>query len=206
MPRVKHIVLDPSDADMRLVVLAEDITGASKQLWIHMWFIIYVDMAPSSVKLHWKLWWRIRVSLYLNGTFRQELVSYDVSLVVLLIISIISFHFWHILGDSVWIWIKSNLFWFIEGKTHISTSWHAKMSFTLSEPIQNVLLFRPPHYLQGCTENLSNMEGVLCNTPIPDQKLCWARGLLYCTQMRFITFDYNVNWLSGVNPKCFLKL
>lgn len=55
MPRVKHIVLDPSDADMRLVVLAEDITGASKQLWIHVWFILYVDMAPSSVKMHWKL-------------------------------------------------------------------------------------------------------------------------------------------------------
>lgn len=57
MPRVKHIVLDPCDADMRLIVLAEDITGASKQLWIYCiytWFVVLVDVAPSFAKLHWK--------------------------------------------------------------------------------------------------------------------------------------------------------
>ena len=42
-----------------------------------------------------------RIILYLNGTFHQELVLYDIPLVVLHTISIISFHFWCILGGSV---------------------------------------------------------------------------------------------------------
>ena len=41
-------------------------------------------------------------------------------------------------GSSVWIWTKRNPFWFIEGQTHPSTSWHAKISLTLNEPIKNV--------------------------------------------------------------------
>ena len=35
--------------------------------------------------------------------------------------------------------MKSNLFRSIEGQTHLGTSWHVKMSWTLNEPIQNVL-------------------------------------------------------------------
>jgi hypothetical protein len=29
---------------------------------------------------------------------------------------------------------------------------------------KNVLLFKSPHYLQGCTKNLLNMEGLVCKT------------------------------------------
>jgi hypothetical protein len=70
-------------------------------------------------------------NLQLNDTFCQELVHYDFLVVVMHIISLISFHLWCMLGGSVWIWIKSNLFWFIECQTHISTSWHAKMRLIL---------------------------------------------------------------------------
>ena len=43
------------------------------------------------------------------------------------------------LGGSVWVWVESDLFRLVEGQTHFSTSWHAKMSLTLTEPIQSVL-------------------------------------------------------------------
>ena len=48
-------------------------------------------------------------------------------------ISLISFPLWCALGGNVWIWMKSNLFRFIEGQTHFSTSWHFKMSLTLNQ-------------------------------------------------------------------------
>ena len=64
-----------------------------------------------------------------------ELVPYDIPLVVLHTKSIIFFHSWCILGGSVCVWMKRNLFQFIHDKTHFSTSWHAKMSLTLNEPI-----------------------------------------------------------------------
>ena len=44
------------------------------------------------------------------GTFRWKLVLYDLPLVVLHTKSIISYHLWCMLRDSVWIWMKSNLF------------------------------------------------------------------------------------------------
>ena len=47
----------------------------------------------------------------LNGTFPQELVPYDIPWVILHTVSIISFHLWWcMLGCSLWIWVKSNLF------------------------------------------------------------------------------------------------
>ena len=42
-------------------------------------------------------------------------------------------------GGSVEVWTKNILYRFMEGQTLFSTSWHAKMSLTLHEPIQNVL-------------------------------------------------------------------
>ena len=48
--------------------------------------------------------------------------------------SMISFQ-WCILGGGFWIWMKSNLFWFIECQNFI-TSWHAKMIWTLKEPLR----------------------------------------------------------------------
>ena len=77
-----------------------------------------------------------RVILSLNETFRWELVvPNNFPLVVLHTISIISFHSWCMLEGSVLIQMKRNLLWFIEGQTHLSTSWHAKMSLTVNEPM-----------------------------------------------------------------------
>ena len=41
----------------------------------------------------------------------------------------------HAWRGSVEVWTKNILHWFMEGQTHFSTSWHAKMSVTLHEPI-----------------------------------------------------------------------
>ena len=35
---------------------------------------------------------------------------------------------------------QEQLFWFIGGQSHFSTSWHAKMGWTLNEPIWNVFV------------------------------------------------------------------
>ena len=75
----------------------------------------------------------------LNGTFRRELILYELPLVVLNTIPMISYHLWCFLGGSVWIWRTSNLFRFIESQTHFITSWHATMSLTLNEPTENAL-------------------------------------------------------------------
>ena len=52
------------------------------------------------------------------------------------------------LGGSVWICMKSNLFRFIEGKNHFSTSWHAKMSLNFNDPVKNVCKHAPKTYLK----------------------------------------------------------
>ena len=57
--------------------------------------------------------------------FSSGEVPYNFLLVVLHTISIISLHLWCILGGSLRIWAKSNLFQFIEGQSHFSTSWHS---------------------------------------------------------------------------------
>lgn len=37
---------------------------------------------------------------------------------------------------------------------HFNTSWGDNLSLTLNDPIQNVILFKPPHYNQSCTQNI----------------------------------------------------
>ena len=65
------------------------------------------------------------------------------------------------LGGSVWISMKSNLLLFIEDKTQLRTSWHAKMSLIDIECSS----FKPPHYyLQACNKNLPNKEHLACKT------------------------------------------
>ena len=54
-------------------------------------------------------------------------------------------------------YMKINLFWFIESQ--FSTSWHAKTSLTLNEPIENVLSAN----LHAISEH-ANMEGGVCKT------------------------------------------
>ena len=71
------------------------------------------------------------------------------------------------LGGNVWIWIKSNLFRLIEGQTHFSISWHAKMSFGSEWSDIACFLFAPPHYLQACIPNLTEYRRYCMLTPNP---------------------------------------
>ena len=91
-----------------------------------------------------------------------------------------------------------NLFQFIEGQTHLSTSWHTKMSLTFNELIENVLLVKPPHYLQACTENLPNMECVVCKitNSQPKVMLSLRLTLMYSGILDFILV------FSGEGSKC----
>ena len=57
--------------------------------------------------------------------------------------------------------MKSNLLWYIEGQTHFSTSWHAKISLTLNDPIEDALSANLQHYLQACTKISLYVEGVV---------------------------------------------
>jgi hypothetical protein len=70
---------------------------------------------------------------------------------------IVSLHLWCMLGCHVWIWMKSNLFWFIEGQTHYST---LACSWTNIE----CSLSKTPQYPQECTRILPNLESVVCET------------------------------------------
>ena len=90
-----------------------------------------------------------------QSSFRHELVSYNLPLVVLNTKSIFSSYLWWTLGGGVWSWMKSNLFWFIEGQTHFSTSWHAKMRLTINDLLWKRSLFKPPHYHHSCTKKLT---------------------------------------------------
>ena len=79
------------------------------------------------------------------------------TLVVLHRKSIISFHLCCMLGGGIW--VKSNLFQFIEGETHCSTSWHAKTSLTHTECSS----FKPPHdFLQACRHWGLTKDGRSC--------------------------------------------
>ena len=74
--------------------------------------------------------------------------------------------------------MKSNLFWFIEGQIHFSASWHVKMSFDPHWTDIECSSFKPPqNYLQALTENLPNMQGVVCKTTKSWWKSCWVRGM-----------------------------
>ena len=49
--------------------------------------------------------------------------------------------FWCMLGGSFLIWMTSNLFWFIEGQTHLGVQRGARMSLALNEPKWVALLW-----------------------------------------------------------------
>ena len=73
-----------------------------------------------------------------------------------------SLRFWCVLRVGVKVWMMHILYRFIGGQTHCSTFWHVKINLALNEPIWKVLCSSPPHQLQTCTENLPNMEHVIC--------------------------------------------
>jgi len=62
----------------------------------------------------------LELSFNLMGLFVRSWSPYEFPLVVLRWTSILSFHLWCILVDSIWIWIKINLFRFIEGQPNSS--------------------------------------------------------------------------------------
>ena len=95
--------------------------------------------------------------------------------VVLHTISLNSFHLRCILGGSAWIWMKSsNLFRFIEGPNHFSTSWHAKMSLTLDEPIENVLCSNSTS--KHAPKTYRTWKVLYAKQPTPDKKSLWSEG------------------------------
>ena len=74
-------------------------------------------------------------------------------LVVFYTKSIFSLHLWCMLGGHIWIWMKSNLFWFIEGQTHYSTLACLWTDIECS-------LFKTPQY----SKHASDLESVVCET------------------------------------------
>ena len=64
------------------------------------------------------------IELFFNslGLF-QNLGSCNFPLVALHTLWAVSHHLWCTVGGSVWIWMLSNLFQFIEGQIHFSTTW-----------------------------------------------------------------------------------
>ena len=67
--------------------------------------------------------------------------------------------------------------WFIEGKTHFSTSWHARLSLTSNEPLQNVLQSILHTTSDRASQNLPNMEGVVCKTTSSQPKVPSDRSI-----------------------------
>ena len=117
----------------------------------------------------------IRVILGFHGTFRRELVPYDFVWVALHTILLISFHLRCVLGGSVWIRMKSsNLFRFIEGPHHFSTSWHAKMSLTLDDPIENFLCSDSTS--KHAPKTYRTWKVLYAKQPTPDKKCLWSEG------------------------------
>ena len=79
--------------------------------------------------------------------------------------SIISFHLCCMLRGSDWIWMERNLCCEVHWKPN--SFWHLLTCQNKFEPQWSdieVSLFNPPHYLQARTENLLNLEGVVCKT------------------------------------------
>ena len=79
---------------------------------------------------------RVHANISSNHQSEDSISSLMIKYVhVLYINSIISFHSWCMLGDSLGISLKSSPLRFTEDQSHFSTSCHAKMNLTLNEPI-----------------------------------------------------------------------
>ena len=61
-------------------------------------------------------------------------------------------------------WMRSNLFWFIEQLFLAPRGMPSQIEFDHQWTNIECSLSKPPHYLQACTKNLTNMEGVICKT------------------------------------------
>lgn len=122
--------------------------GISQSLFEHFWVFHHnisrqIDLSSSQIQQN----------------FCWELVLDDIPLVILYTKLITSFHLCMLQG-CVRILMKSNLFYFNKGHNKFSTSCHAKMRLNQ----YRIFVIKPPEYPQACTENLSNVGGVLCKT------------------------------------------
>jgi hypothetical protein len=68
------------------------------------------------------------------------------------------------LEGSVWIWMKSNLFWIIEGQTPFKHLLPCQNKFDPQCTDVECSSIKPPYHLQTHTKDLLNMEGVVCKT------------------------------------------
>ena len=115
----------------------------------------------------------------IGGVFVASWFPMIFPLVVLHTLPMISFHSWLcMVGGSVWIWMKSNLFQFLnEGQTYLRTflacqTWvwplmnQYRMLFVqTSTPLPPSMHRKLPEHWRCCTHH-----------PATDQKLCWVRG------------------------------
>ena len=116
------------------------------------------------------------------------------TLVVLHTKSKISVNFLCMLGGTICILIKSNLLQFIEGQTHFSTSWHTKMSLTVTNQFIHSNLHTTA---QAWTENLPNKEGVVCkSTHSQPKNLLNVRKNLFSTRsiLHLRNIIYSPSW------------
>ena len=83
---------------------------------------------------------------------------------------------WCMRGGSVEVWTKNILYQFMEGQTHFSTSWHAKMSLTLHEPIYNVLCSNLHTTSTHAPKTYQTWKVLYSKQPTRYQKSCWIKG------------------------------
>lgn len=103
----------------------------------------------------WRLDEHIRVILHWLGLF----VLYEFPLVVLCIISI---KCWCILRGIVRIWKENNMFWVIEGQTHFSISWHAKVSMMLKKMTHKMFFYQTSTLLPSTMPWIHTEHGRCC--------------------------------------------
>ena len=101
--------------------------------------------------------------------------------------------------------MKSNLFRFIEGKNHLSTSWHAKMSLNFNVPIKNVLCsnLHTPSMHQKLTQKhgsccmQNNLLLTKAHVELEDNfivcAISYGRPMSPCTKLYPLRGDWNLS-------------
>ena len=99
----------------------------------------------------------IRVTLSFNWSFGRELIVLHAKLSMF---GKFLVHPW----NRVEVWMKNFLYRFSEGQIHFDPPRGTKMNLPPNELEIKYSSFEPPHRIQACTENLLNMESIVCNT------------------------------------------
>ena len=106
----------------------------------------------------------------------RELAPYDFPFLVLNEISTI-LHLWcNMLGGSFWIWLKANIFWFIEDQTQHAPKW-VWPSMDRHTYIQCYSL-KSPHWLRTCFKIKTQLTWKVLHAkqPTPEQMSRWIQG------------------------------